>query len=387
MDDAARSEKFLEMKMSGNTEATRKLRKAISELNRTEAINKEPFKKAILIEGPTGVGKEFTARTICAHWIWLRWSREEQDAYLGGNQVAARQLANELEDQFYVEPVTNLRGDVGFAELVGCRHGAFTGARESVGILGSKRTHILLDEIPYATPELQGQLLKIVQHRRRRPIGGGVDDESEVKARIIFAGNRPLADEVKRNGFREDLYFRMGSRLELPPLRGNRERIQELLSDLTTETLKRKICPERFIVQPTEADVAWAVGHPWPGNVRQLELTVDDWVSRTILDRQPVPLRDCLASSGDSRRSSDQLSHEAITLSMVIEHLKAEDRTYGSFGEIGEHFHGLFAKALFHVHKKGLVDQATLERCFGKKLKSAIDQARKYYDDKFETKL
>lgn len=384
MNDKARSEKFLEIRMPGTSDATKRLREKIARLNAEEKTNKKPFSRAILIEGPTGAGKEFVAREICAHWIWQSWeSAEQQEGYLEGHRVVVQGLEDELAEQFHAVSATDLLDAVGLATLVGSKKGAFTGAIDTVGILGSSCSHILVDEIPDASRMLQGQLLRILQNRRRQPVGGSVDDESPIAARILFAGNRPLRGEVAARKFREDLYRRMAVRLQVPGLQAHPERVRELVDTLTREILKeKKEVADPSKVRLTKEDLDWAAGQPWPGNVRQLRNTVEAWIHSALLDATPKRLSECL-DEDESPENGTIGTEEATVLALVAQRLIMNDQPYKGFKEFGDHFHALCASALHHTIKNGLVDQDLLERRFGKTLKGVVDQTRRYYKPEF----
>jgi transcriptional regulator with AAA-type ATPase domain len=376
------------MIMPGRSEATWRLRERIARLNQEERLNKRPFGRAILLEGPTGAGKEFFGKALCAHWLWSGWDDASQQAYMEGKPEAFQWLKVQLNEEFYAVSVTDLMGDVGFAELVGCTKGAFTGAAsERVGILGSKCTHIMIDEISDASPQLQGQLLRIVQHRKRRPVGGEVDDEVEISARLLFAGNRPLSEEVRRGKFREDLYHRLqGSRIELPALTKTPDRIAELTESLANEVYDEKAFSGRTRCELSQTDLDWACGQQWPGNVRQLRRTVETWVNSAILDEKPPALKDCFAGDEHCAPSAAARSVETSVLEMVIDDLASEQIKHNGFAEFVGRFRTLFASALFYAYDKKLVNRQMFEMRF-RNVRSVIDQARKYYDDNFPNRL
>lgn len=388
MDDDTRSARFLEMMVPGKSEATRRLRERIARLNMEERLNKRPFGRPVLLEGPTGAGKEFVAKVLSAHWLWLGWDKPNQEAYLEAQPPALQWLKVQLDEQFYAVSVTDLLGDVGFAELVGCTKGAFTGAvTERVGVLGSKRTHILIDEIPDASHQLQGQLLRIVQHRKRRPVGGEVNDEVEIAARLLFAGNRTLGLEVRRRAFREDLYHRLqGSRIEIPALSKTPERIQELAVTLVGEILSEKAASGKPGTTLSQGDLEWAARQPWSGNVRQLRGTVETWVNAAFLDGRPPKLSDCLTGEDQCLATTNSRTVEASVLEMVIEQLTSGEQLHGGFAAFMTRFRTLLASALFHAYDRKLVSREMFAKCFPN-LRSVIDQARKYHDDGFAANL
>ncbi len=378
MDEFERSQKFLENQMPGASEASRKLREQIIRLNLTEMSNRRRFIQPVLIEGETGVGKEFAAKILCAHWIWLNWTKQRQDSFLAGAPEAIQQLKADVRKEFYAFSVTDLLEDLGLAELVGCTKGAFTGAdKPRTGILGSNRTHILVDEMPDASLQLQGQLLRIVQHRRRRPVGGEVEDEVDIHARLIFAGNRPLIDEVQKGTFREDLYHRLqGSHLEIPSLARTPERIPELLKALTDELLNEKIIPASVTFALAPEDLDWAVHNSWPGNIRQLRRSLESWIDSIILDKRQSQLKDRLAGAEQRVRSAPR-DPDAVVLDLVKSELDGSSEPFENFGGFMSRFRLLIARGLAQAYDKELVPRSAFERSF-QNPKSVIDQARKY---------
>ncbi|MGQ0814210.1 MAG: sigma-54-dependent transcriptional regulator [Gemmatimonadota bacterium] len=155
------------------------------------------------------------------------------------------------------------------SELFGHEKGAFTDAKEQKrGLFELAHTGtIFLDEIGDLAPELQPKLLKALESRRFRRLGG--TREIDVDVRLIAATNHDLAERVKAGKFREDLYYRLSVLpLVLPPLR---QRGKEDIADLAVRLLldlRRKIGrgPSKF-----SADAMAAVTqYPWPGNIREL---------------------------------------------------------------------------------------------------------------------
>jgi DNA-binding NtrC family response regulator len=155
-------------------------------------------------------------------------------------------------------------------ELFGHERGAFTGASASTA--GAfERAHggtLFLDEIGELPLELQPKLLRVVESRRVRRIGGSQEIACDV--RLIAATNRDLPVEVNRRSFRSDLYYRLAvAHLEVPPLRARREDIPALVEhfqSLLPASARRPLGAEllsRF------------ARHDWPGNVRELRNAVE----------------------------------------------------------------------------------------------------------------
>jgi two-component system response regulator PilR (NtrC family) len=125
---------------------------------------------------------------------------------------------------------------------------------------------LLLDEVGDTSPAMQAKLLRAIQEKKVRPVGG--EQEIPVDVRILAATHRPLRHMVQAGGFRTDLYHRLAVlEVRVPPLR---ERIEDL--SLLIESLAPRLARETGCGAPRIADCAWAVlqSYSWPGNVREL---------------------------------------------------------------------------------------------------------------------
>ena len=198
----------------------------------------------VLITGESGTGKEVIARAI------HNYSDRKEKPFVAVNCAALP--ANLLE-----------------AELFGYEKGAFTGAVSSKKGLFEQANGgtIFLDEIGELPLPLQAKLLRVLQEKEVRPIGS--ERSKKVDVRVIAATNRNLEEEVKKETFREDLYFRLNIvKIELPPLRERKEDIVPLAHHF----IKR--FSEEFKLPPKElsADaVEFLLSYHFPGNVRELE--------------------------------------------------------------------------------------------------------------------
>lgn len=205
----------------------------------------------ILIVGETGTGKEVVARAIHS----LRHPKEQ---FVAVNCAAL--TANLLE-----------------SELFGHAKGSFTGAdNEKTGLLelaGSGT--LLLDEISEMPIDLQAKLLRVLQEKTFRKVGGVKN--IVCNASIMASSNRILNDEVRANRFRRDLYYRLNvSPITLAPLRSP-DRMQDirLLAEYFLET--STICPEKRdkITSLTQLAIEALEKHDWPGNVRELSNVIE----------------------------------------------------------------------------------------------------------------
>ncbi len=205
----------------------------------------------VLVVGETGTGKELAAKAV--HSL-----RHPNEQFVAVNCAAL--TANLLE-----------------SELFGHVKGSFTGAdREKTGLLelaGSGT--LLLDEISEMPLDLQAKLLRVLQEKTFRKVGG-VKNIS-CNATIIASSNRNLKKEVKANRFRRDLYFRLNiCPITLAPLRSQMRRQDiRLLAEYFLKT--STICPEKSgkITSLTELAIEALEKHDWPGNVRELRNVIE----------------------------------------------------------------------------------------------------------------
>jgi len=205
-------------------------------------------RSTVLLQGESGTGKEVVARFIHEH------SESPSEPFLAINCAALP--AHLLE-----------------SELFGHKKGAFTGAdsdKRGLFIQAGKGT-LLLDEIGEMPLELQAKLLRAIQQKEVRPVGGLHD--LPVQARIIAAANRDLKNMVAEGRFREDLFFRLSVfPMTVPPLRERREDILPL-ARLFLSRLK----PDHPGFSSRAVRVMEV--HDWPGNVRELE----NWMEYAII--------------------------------------------------------------------------------------------------------
>ena len=198
----------------------------------------------ILILGESGTGKELVARAVhdCSH--------RSTGPFVAVNCGAIPD--NLIESEFF-----------------GARKGAFTGAsQDREGFFQAAQGGTLfLDEIGDLPLAMQAKLLRVIQERRVRPLGG-VQEES-VDVRLVSATHRDLAARVAGGEFRQDLFYRLNViELRTPALR---ERIEDLPA--LVQALLRRLCDESGAPVPdvSPAALAWLQARELPGNVRELE--------------------------------------------------------------------------------------------------------------------
>jgi DNA-binding NtrC family response regulator len=159
-------------------------------------------------------------------------------------------------------------------ELFGHLKGTFTNATENRDglFLQADDGTLFLDEIGELSPEVQAMLLRVLETRKVRPVGG---KEVKVNVRVIAATNRDLEREVSRGAFRKDLFYRLGTVLKVPPLREHPDDIPALVNHFLA-----KLCVEyKRHVKLTEAALNRLQTYCWPGNVRQLRSVLDTAVA------------------------------------------------------------------------------------------------------------
>lgn len=202
----------------------------------------------ILIEGESGTGKELLSRAI--HYE----SRRSQYPFMGINCAAI--------------PETLLE-----SELFGFEKGAFTDARSSKkGLLElANGGTILLDEISEMPLSSQAKLLRVLETRTFKRLGGTRDISVDV--RIIATTNKNLAEEIGKGKFREDLYYRLNvMELKIPPLRERSEDIQLLVEYFIGE-FNREF--RKNIKGTTKSALNILKEYTWPGNVRELKNVIE----------------------------------------------------------------------------------------------------------------
>jgi len=222
-----------------------------------------PTDSTVLIQGETGTGKELIAQAI--HNVSRRYGRP----YVKLNCAA-------------------IPFDLLESELFGYERGAFTGAiAQKIGRFEMAHTGTLfLDEIGDIPLPLQPKLLRVLQEKEFERLGSGRTHRVDV--RLVAATNQDLAQMVRRNEFRSDLYYRLNVfPVVLPPLRKRREDIALLVSHFV-ETFSRRM-NKRISNIPKETLDAFT-SYSWPGNVRELQNLVERAVIRSDDGVLPNPL-------------------------------------------------------------------------------------------------
>lgn len=237
----------------------------------------------VFIRGETGTGKELIAQMLHA------CSRRASERFVAMNCAAIP--AHLFE-----------------SELFGHERGAFTGAHQRrTGLVElSDRGTLFLDEVGDLSPENQARLLRVLETRKLRRVGGNKEIDSDF--RLITATNSDLAARVAMGAFRSDLYFRLRViEILAPPLRAHREDIPELAEHFLEAA---RLGAHRVVHGFSDGAIEYLQAQSWPGNVRELKhaveaaasLSPDGWIGEETLRRvvhvldaspfAPVPLAD-----------------------------------------------------------------------------------------------
>jgi two-component system response regulator HydG len=212
---------------------------------------------SVLITGESGTGKELVARAI--HSLSPR--REQPFVAVNCGAMPASLLESEL--------FGHVRG--AFTDAKQDRNGLFV--RAGGGTL-------LLDEIGEMPTEMQVKLLRVLQQRTVRPVGG--DEEVAFEARVITSTNRDLETEVGEKRFRDDLYYRINVvQIEVPPLRDRASDILSLAQHFIDQIGRRSRKPVRGM---SAAAARLLLDYDWPGNVRELENCLERAIALCRLD-------------------------------------------------------------------------------------------------------
>ncbi len=262
---------------------------------------------SVLLLGESGTGKELVAQAI--HWV----SPRRGGRFLAVNCAAVPESLLE-------------------SELFGHEKGAFTGAdrrRDGLFAAASGGT-LFLDEVGDMPLATQAKLLRVLQDRAVRPLGGTASVQLDL--RIVAATNKDLSSMITDGRFREDLYYRLAViPIRLPSLRERPEDIMLIAEHFLRETATRL---GKDVEGFDETAVTWMERHTWPGNVRELEnvveravvlahaprITRDDLGTEFTLDEANSPLRPTLAKlEGEYvRRVLDEVRGDRVAAAKIL---------------------------------------------------------------------
>ncbi len=249
-----------------------------------------PTTMSVLITGESGTGKEYVARMI-------------------------HQMSDRKDQPFVALDCGALSNELAASELFGHIKGSFTGAINDKAGQFQLANHgtLFLDEIGNLSYEVQIKLLRAIQERKIKKIGGR--DDVPVDVRIITASNEDLKDKVKGKGFREDLYHRLNEfAMDVPPLRARGKDIDtfaDYFLQSSNEELGRK-------VQGFNTEVLGVFhDYGWPGNIRELKNVVKRAVllcTGTSIEEEHIPAEILFV-----RNASDQVTRDSNDLKTQTE--------------------------------------------------------------------
>jgi DNA-binding NtrC family response regulator len=253
----------------------------------------------VLLGGESGVGKDLIARAIHQN------SRRASGPFIKVNSTA-------IPDTLFE------------SELFGFEKGAFTGALASKPgkfELADKGT-LFLDEIGDVPAPIQVKLLRVLQEREFERLGG--TKTLKVDVRLLAATNRDLRAALEQGTFREDLYYRLNVvPIDIPPLREHKEDIPDLAQHFLARFASES---EREITGITPAAVNVLMGYHWPGNVRQLENTIERAVALSegpMIDAGDIHL-DAAGRSAAANASGSGAGNTFLPEGMTLEQWEDE---------------------------------------------------------------
>ena len=259
-----------------------------------------PSDASVLITGETGTGKELIARAV-------------------------HRNSGRANSPFVAVDCASINANMIESELFGHIKGAFTGAvNASKGLVRAAETGTLfLDEIGELPLNLQSKLLRVIQQREVRPIGG--TQSYPVDIRILAASNRDLLSEVEAGNFREDLFYRLNVvNLIAPPLRERGEDLH-LLSRYFLD--KFSISDKEYTIN--EEAMTLLSNHSWPGNIRELENIIRRVLAfseKTVITRELIMDELNFQGNSDAAAPDDCITMDDHEKNAI---LKALDQTGG----------------------------------------------------------
>lgn len=279
----------------GTSDSIRQVCGMIGKVARTDST--------VLIQGESGTGKE-----VCAKAIHLASNRADR-SFVGVNCAA---LSESLLE----------------SELFGHVKGAFTGAiRDRQGrFRQAHRGTLLLDEIGSMAISSQSRLLRVLQERCYEPLGSS--SSIDVDVRVIATTNEDLEQAVKEKNFREDLYYRLNViRIEMPPLRERLEDIPLLVCEFLGR-YNEKFGKNLQGISPESLELL--LNQPWPGNVRQLENTLERAAvleESDVIQPASLGLDSSIAAGYDTPTDGLDLKHQLdiIERHIVLDTLRRSD--------------------------------------------------------------
>jgi two-component system response regulator PilR (NtrC family) len=317
-----------ERHLIGSSRAMQEVVELISQVASTKAN--------VLVSGESGTGKEIVARAI------HDGSERREAPFVAVNCGAIPE--NLLE-----------------SELFGHVKGAFTGAVQSKPGLfeTAKSGTVFLDEIGELSLPLQVKLLRVIQERSFRRVGGTNDVRFD--ARVVAATNRRLEEEVAGGRFREDLYYRLNViEVELPPLRDRREDIPLLVAHFIEKLTGEPGGASQRVSEPAMRKL---VEYDYPGNVRELENVIERAVALCREGRIGVDVLPPTVVRARSASSRERIPDEGVQLEDLLADyergllLEALDQSEGVKKRAAQRLGISFRSFRYRLEKLGLEDQ------------------------------
>jgi DNA-binding NtrC family response regulator len=297
----------------------------------------------VLVSGESGTGKEIAARAIHFH------SRRRERPFVSINCGALPE--NLLE-----------------SELFGHMKGSFTGAianKKGMFEMAEKGT-LFLDEVGEMSPWTQVKLLRTLQDKKIRRVGG--TEEIPVDVRIIGATNQDLKKRIEEGKFREDLFYRLNViSLDIPPLRKRKEDVPALVNHFLSKYCEKM---DRKLKRIAPRVMKIFESYPWPGNVRELENTIERIVAieeRETITESSLP-EELLSPQGDQDRSYEV--KPGFDLNETLDEIsrtfiqQALQRTSGSLKETAALLGINYRSLRYLIEKLGLKSAREEERRF-----------------------
>lgn len=290
-----------------------------------------PTDTTVLLLGESGTGKELFARAC--HWL----SPRKENAFVAINCAA---IPSELLEN----------------ELFGSEKGAFTGAlTKKMGKfeLADKGT-VFLDEVGDLDLNLQAKLLRVLQERSFERLGG--TSTIRIDVRIIAASNKDLTSLVQQKRFREDLFYRLSVfPITIPPLRERKEDIPMLV-----EFFLKKLKSTKKI---TESAVEKLMDYDWPGNIRELENTIEraNILAADIIQPEHIllPLKEKKFVAPPLKmmdlKSAGSLGREMAEAELIRETLKKTDYNKSAAARILKVSYKTLLNRIARLKQKGLL--------------------------------
>ena len=285
----------------GNSKVIRDLKEEINTVADSEV--------SVLVTGESGTGKELVARAI-------------------------HQASSRKDRPFVPINCAAVPNDLLESEFFGHEKGAFSGAlKRKYGIFEVADTGTLfLDEIGEMPLHLQSKLLRTVETKKIRRIGG--TDEIDIDIRILCSTNRDLKQEIKKGNFREDLYFRLATfNIHIAPLKARREDIPILIDNFVR---KKRIKKLEISIETKN----FLYNYNWPGNVRELENVLERLIliakgNLIIPDHLPIEIR-------NQDQENTSFIEQITRIEKDIEPLENIEKKY--IIKAYKHYHGNKAK-------------------------------------------